>query len=97
MTVSTPKPLKREKDVKVIMWAVYNSNNSENPRAIFSRESEADNYHRGMKWGVTKRVELDCIQGEVVISLRMHEYRYIERMERGAKEVKEVQNEKTLS
>ena len=73
--------------MKVIMWAVYNSTNSKTPRAIFSREDEADNYHVNMCWGVTKRIEIDCIPNELVISLRMHEYRYIERMERGAKEL----------
>jgi len=71
--------------MKVIMWAVYNSGNSKTPRAIFPNESDADNYHHGMHWGITRRVELDCKQNEKVISLRMHEYRYIERMERGAK------------
>ena len=69
------------------MWAVYNRESSKTPRAIFSNESDADSYHFGMHWGITRRVELDCIENEIVISLRMHEYRYIERMERGAREL----------
>lgn len=77
--------------MKVIMWAVYDSARAKTPRAIFPNEREANSYHSGMDWGVTKRVELDCIENELVISLRMHEYRYIERMEGGAVAVKEVQ------
>jgi len=61
-----------------IMWAVYNSEASKIPRAIFSRKDDADNYHRGMHWGMTVRVEIEAKFNEKTITLRGHEFRYVQ-------------------